>query len=216
MSIPSFSYTASELRAMKKDRAKERLQTALRVICSSVKDHVLKRAEDMTNASFQLRPAHSKAEWERAQKQWQMRCQQTQRDSDMRQEHIPPHARSEPVMPTPPLPTTYYTIYGGTNQVQAECTEEFVGMCLTELETLFPECKIEGSLCDTIYTITIDWSEPAAPPPPPPPPVETLLAQLQALQAENAALKQAAPQKADPFEFLALFGGAPAPVTSNA
>lgn len=196
MSVPSFSYTASELRAMKKDRAAERLRKALQSICLTAKDYVLKQAEDTTSASFQVRPAYAKAEWGR-----------------IYQKHY--NRGNPPPAVIPHCHLTVYTIGGATSaQMDIECTEEFVGMCLTELEKLFPECKIEGISCDETYTITIDWSEPVSAPAPAPasaavPPtvetVESLLAKLEALQAENAALKRPPIKQPDVFEMLELF-----------
>jgi hypothetical protein len=190
MNIPSFSYTASELRAMKKDRGAERLRNALQSICLTAKAYVLRQAEDTTSASFQVNPKYKKAEWERLR-----------------------HAK--PIK----YPPTVYSIGGGKSQIDIECTEDFVGMCLTELEKLFPDCKIDGTSSDETYTITIDWSEPAAAPATASaaeatPTVESLLAKLAALQAENAALKRPPIKQPDVFDMLELFVSA-APASSD-
>lgn len=190
MNIPSFSYTASELRAMKKDRSAERLRNALQSICLTAKEYVLRQAEDTTSASFQVCPKYKKGEWERLR-----------------------HAKAIK------YPPTVYSISGGISQIDIECTEDFVGMCLTELEKLFPDCKIDGTSSDETYTITIDWSEPAGAPASASaaeahPTVESLIAKLAALQAENAALKRPPIKQPDVFEMLERFVSA-APASSH-
>lgn len=118
----------------------------------------------------------------------------------------------------------------GSSAYSADLTEGFVGDCILKLQDEFPECIIDGEMEEyteqkprgireppaskTRYTITIDWSEPAAPAAAAAAgdsdqsELEILRAKIAELESENARLKGASmcSPAADLLDIFTSFG----------
>lgn len=196
MSTDSVSYTASYLRGLKAEHDAKVLRDTITGVCSAVKDAVIESAKKgNTKLQFTVIPRHSECELKRLRERYKKEYENV---SDI---------------------SINNCMTGWSNTM---CDNEtFVGMCLTELEKIFPDCAIvgEGETASDqrlagkyVYTVAIDWSTHsndvqteqstnAAPT------IESLQAEISALKAENAALKAQEAKKKDPFDLIELFTG---------
>ncbi len=188
MSNDQPSFTAAELRGMKAAYDAVQFRLAIQSVCQQVKQHVVNQAKKGdTKFAFTMYNTYN------------------DRDIVRIKAKLGESYKS---------PTTVSYEKSVMSSIQFPCSEELVGVILTELEKIFPDCVIEGVLLSSDgsekYTVTIDWSGPPLLPPSPAPEqpsIESLQATIEALRAENAALKQTDTKHPDPFDLLEIFAG---------
>jgi hypothetical protein len=192
MSNDQPSFTAAELRGMKAAHDAKMLRDSIYGICETVKGAVLDAAKKgQTKLQFYVVPRHTELELQRLRARY---------GKDF-------------------IDGSDICISGDRTPWNTKLcdNETCVGLCLTELEKIFPDSVISGE-CETTadarftekYTVTIDWSGPPLLPPSPAPEqpsIESLQATIEALRAENAALKQTDTKQPDPFDLLEIFAG---------